>query len=101
MLDDLVLNVGGDASSIPTIMGFFNFANSFSALFAGTLNKMISMRSTAIIGAVLLVTGNILSVFATSVNHLIVSYGIIFGRLITAHDTQTHTHHLITKIKNE
>lgn len=82
MFADFVRDIGGETSSFTSIMGFISFSSSLSALFAGSISKMTSMRNTALIGAVLVVTGNMMSVFATSLMHLMISYGCVFGVFI-------------------
>lgn len=82
MFGDFVRDIGGEMSSFTSIMGCVSISVSLSALFAGSISKMISVRKTAVIGAALVVTGNMLSVFSTSVMHLMVTYGLLYGVFI-------------------
>lgn len=79
IFDDFLTSIGEGTSAISLIMGVISIALSTSALFAGTLNEILSERATALLGAILFIAGSMATVFATSVIYLTVSYGIILG----------------------
>lgn len=82
LFDEFLKNINAGTSAVTIIMGFLNIAISLSALFAGTISKKLSVRSTAVLGGISFFVGSLLCIFATSVEYLIVSYGILLGNEI-------------------
>lgn len=81
MFGEFLSNIGGSTSSVTIIIGTFFSASSFAGLFTNTLFKKFSVRSVGIFGAVIYVLGGFMSIFATSVEHLIVSFGVLSGNV--------------------
>lgn len=81
MFNDFLTNLGAGTSAVTIVNGSFFSALSFASLFSSTLFKQFSMRSVAIFGSVVYFLGSLMTVFATSVEHLIVSFGVLQGRL--------------------
>lgn len=79
MFGKFLSDIGGSTSSVTIIIGTFFSASSFAGLFTNTLFKKFSVRSVGIFGAVVYVFGSVMSIFATSVEHLIVSFGVLSG----------------------
>lgn len=79
MFNDFITNCGGGTSAVTIINGTFFSAISFAGLFATTLFKKFSMRSIGVFGACIYILGSLMTIFVTSVEHLIVSFGVLQG----------------------
>lgn len=80
MFGDFIAKNGGSTSSVTIIIGTFFSASSFAGLFTSTLFKKFSIQTVGIFGGTLLFIGSFMSTFATSVEHLIVSFGVLQGK---------------------
>lgn len=79
IFNGFLTNLGAETSAVTVIMGTFFSAQSFSGLFASTLFRKFSMRTVGTVGAVIYFLGNLLTVFVTSVEMLIFTYGVLQG----------------------
>lgn len=79
MFNDFLAGLGKGTSTVTIITGTNFSATSFAALFASTLYKKFSMRSVGVFGGTFYFLGSLMTVFATSVEHLIISYGVLQG----------------------
>lgn len=79
MFGDFLLNLGAEASAVTLITGVFFSAMSFAGLFASSLTKKFTLRSVGLIGAMIYFAGSLMVIFATSVEMLLISYGIMQG----------------------
>lgn len=66
------------------ITGIYFSALSFAAVTANILFKRYSLRAVGVFGAVIFFIGSLLTVFATSVAHLIITFGILEGKILIA-----------------
>lgn len=79
MFNDFLMNLGKGTSTVTIITGTNFCATSFAALFASTFYKRYSLRAVGLFGSMFYFLGNLMIVFATSVEHLIISYGVLQG----------------------
>lgn len=79
MFNDFIISCGGGTSTVTVINGCYFSAVSFAGLFSGFLFKKFSMRSVGIFGAAMYFLGSVMTAFVTSVEQLIVSYGVLQG----------------------
>lgn len=79
MFNDFITSCGGESRAVIIVIGFFTSALSFGGLFASIAFKKFSIRSVGICGAILYSIGSFLTIFVTSVEHLIISFGIMQG----------------------
>lgn len=79
MFNDFLTNLNAGTSAVTVVNGAFYSALSFASLFSSTLFRQFSMRSVGVFGGFVYFTGSFLTIFATSVEHLIVSFGVLQG----------------------
>ncbi|XP_055300044.1 monocarboxylate transporter 14-like [Sitodiplosis mosellana] len=79
LFNDFLDELGAGTSAVTIITGSYFSAFSFAGLFASSLFKKFPMRNIGLFGAALLFLGSLMTAFATSVEHLIVSFGIMEG----------------------
>lgn len=79
MFNDFLTNLNAGTSAVTVVNGAFFSALSFASLFSSTLFKQFSMRSVGIFGGLVYFAGGIMTIFVTSVEHLIVSFGVLQG----------------------
>ncbi|XP_049963721.1 monocarboxylate transporter 12-like [Schistocerca serialis cubense] len=79
LFGDKLTSMGHETTSAALIMNIMSAVTNFSGLFTGPLLKKYTMRQVAIAGGVLVSTGLILTSFANSLWHMIVTYSIIAG----------------------
>lgn len=79
--NDFLVSIGAGTSAITMIMAVLASAISFSGLFTSFFIKNFSTRSIGIFGAVIYTFGSFLTIFATSVEYLIISFGVLQGEL--------------------
>lgn len=72
-------SIGAETSVLTILLGTNFVSISFTSLLAGVLFKRYPMRSVGLLGAVLYFLGSSINAFATSVEMLIISYGILQG----------------------
>lgn len=65
------------------VMSTMLFVSNFSGPIAGAIVKLTSTRFVAIIGACLSTAGIFLSGFSTNIAHLIMTYGVLLGKIST------------------
>lgn len=81
LFNDFLTALGVGTSAVTIITGTYFSALSFAALAASVLFKEYSLRIVGIFGAVIYFVGSLLTVFATSVTHLIITFGIFEGKM--------------------
>lgn len=79
MFNDFITKCGGSTSSVTIIMGVCFCSLSFAGLLTSTLSKTYSMRTIGVIGGICYFLGGLMTVFATSVEHLLVAFGLFQG----------------------
>ncbi|XP_031639658.1 monocarboxylate transporter 7-like [Contarinia nasturtii] len=79
LFDDFLKNLGAETKAVTIISGSNSIMLSFGGLFASILFKKFSMRSVGLIGATIFFAGSLLTAFATSVEHLVIFFGIMEG----------------------
>lgn len=79
VFNNFLASLGAETSAVTVIMGAFFSAQSVSGLIASTLFRKYSMRTVGTVGAVIYTTGHLLTVFVTSVEMLIFTYGVLQG----------------------
>lgn len=72
-------SLGAETSALTIITGTYFSGLSFAGLFASTLFKKYPMRSVGLFGAVIYMIGNFLTIFATSVQWMVISFGVLQG----------------------
>lgn len=80
MFNDFITDCGGGTSAVTIINGSFFSAVSFAGLFASTLFRKFSMRSVGVFGGCIYFFGSLMTIFVTSVEQLIVSFGVLQGK---------------------
>lgn len=79
IFNGFLASLGAETSAVTMIMGTYFSAQSFSALFASSLFRKFSMRSVGTVGAVIYFLGHLLTVFATSVEMVMITFGLLQG----------------------
>lgn len=79
IFNNFLASLGAETSAVTLIMGTHFSAQSFSGLFASTLFRKFSMRTVGTLGAVFYFLGHLLTTFVTSVEMLILTFGILQG----------------------
>lgn len=80
MYGDFIESVNGGTSSFTLIIGIMFITTSIGALFTNSVAKISSMRTTALLGGIFYFVGSFASIFVTSVDHLIITSGILPGK---------------------
>ncbi|XP_063223908.1 monocarboxylate transporter 9-like isoform X1 [Bacillus rossius redtenbacheri] len=88
--------VGGGTQAFTVVVSVFVTSVSLTGLVTNYAMKEYSARQVGIAGCLLAFSGNFLSIFATSVNYLVITYGIVqgtgFGLMITPSFTAMNTY---------
>ncbi|XP_063223909.1 uncharacterized protein LOC134531851 isoform X2 [Bacillus rossius redtenbacheri] len=71
--------VGGGTQAFTVVVSVFVTSVSLTGLVTNYAMKEYSARQVGIAGCLLAFSGNFLSIFATSVNYLVITYGIVQG----------------------
>ncbi|XP_055300651.1 monocarboxylate transporter 14-like [Sitodiplosis mosellana] len=79
MFNEFLTNLGAGTSAVTIVNGAFFSALSFASLFSSTLFRQFSMRSVGVFGSLVYFAGSLMTIFVTSVEHLIVSFGVLQG----------------------
>lgn len=79
MFNDFLANLGAGASSVTLVTGVFFSAMSFAGLCGSPLFKKFTIRSVGVFGAILYFAGSLMVIFVTSVEMLLVSFGLLQG----------------------
>lgn len=82
IFDEFLGSVGAETGAVTTIMGTYSSSYSIAGMLASPLFKKTSMRSVGILGSILYFVGSVMTIFATSVEMLIISLGILQGSII-------------------
>lgn len=82
LFNDFLSTLGAETSAVTIISGLNASAYSFGGLFASILFKKYSMRSVGLLGATIFFVGSFMTTFATSVEYICVSFGIMEGMAI-------------------
>lgn len=82
VFNDFVVSLGKQTSAVTIITACFFCTLSFAGLFTNTLFKKFSIRTVGLFGAVLYFAGSLMTIFVTSIDHLIVSFGIFQGSIV-------------------
>lgn len=81
LFNDFLNDLNAGTSAVTIITGSYFSACSFAGLFASSLFKKFPIRNIGLFGATIYFLGSLMVPFATSVEHLIVSFGIMGGDL--------------------
>lgn len=79
MFNDFITELGGESTAVTLVIGFYSLALSFGGLFAGVMFKKYSVRFVGIIGCTIYSLGSVFTIFVTSINQLIIAFGIMQG----------------------
>lgn len=79
MFSDFLEELNAGTSAVTMIIGILSFSLSLGGIFASVLFKKFSLRFVGVIGAVFYTLGSVIVVFATSVEMLMISYGVLQG----------------------
>lgn len=79
LFNDFLDDLGAGTTAVTIITGSYFSAFSFAGLFASSLFKRFPMRNIGLFGAALFFLGSLMAAFASSVEHLIVAFGIMEG----------------------
>ncbi|KAG4072094.1 hypothetical protein HA402_015593 [Bradysia odoriphaga] len=79
MFNEFLAQLGATTREVTLINGVFFSALSFSALGASLLFKRFSLRCVGLLGATIYSAGSFMTIFVTSVQMLLVSYGFLQG----------------------
>ncbi|XP_047000836.1 monocarboxylate transporter 12-B-like [Schistocerca americana] len=74
-----LISMGHETTSAAVIMNVMTAVMNFSGLLTGPLLKKFSMRQVAVTGGCFVVTGLVLTSFANSIIHIIITYSIFVG----------------------
>lgn len=96
LFNDFLTDLGAKTSAVTMITGTYFCALSFGALSASALFKKFPMRAIGIFGAIIFFVGSFLTAFATSVEHLVITFGVFEGDLLFNHKL-----FFIANIKND
>lgn len=81
MFNDFLKTLGAETKAVTMILGCFSIAVSFTALFGSILHKKFPLRSIALFGGTIYFLGSFLTAFARSVEYLMITYGLMQGKL--------------------
>lgn len=84
IFNDFITSCGGESGATTLVIGFFASSLSFAGLLASISFKKFSIRNVGIFGSLIYFLGSFLTIFVTSVEQLIVSYGIMQGKTFYA-----------------
>lgn len=79
LFNDFITSCNGSTSSVTIITGVCFCSLSFASLFVSTLSRMLSMRTIGVCGGIVYFLGSLMAVFATSVEHLLIAFGVLQG----------------------
>lgn len=79
LFGDLLRDLGVETTGAAFVMSTLDALINFSGLFVGPLIKSFSYRKVSLVGSVLVASGLILTSWANSMAHLLVTYSIING----------------------
>lgn len=79
LFNDFITNSGGGTSTVTIVLGVMSGAASCGGLFSNSLFEKFSMRSVGIFGGILYFVANFLTIFTTSITHLLITYGLMQG----------------------
>lgn len=79
VFNNFLASLGAETSAVTVIMGAFFSAQSVSGLIASALFRKYKMRTIGTVGAVIYFLGHLLTIFVTSVEMLIFTYGVLQG----------------------
>lgn len=77
--NDFLVNIGGGSKAATLLVGCTAITMSFASLFVGVLLKKFSIQTVGLMGGISYTLGSFLTIFATSIELLCVSYGIFQG----------------------
>lgn len=81
IFNEFITSCGGGTSAVTVINGCFFSAVSFAGLFSSSLFRKFSIRSVGVFGGVLYFLGSSMTIFATSVEQMIISYSVLQGNV--------------------
>ncbi|XP_066146996.1 monocarboxylate transporter 5 isoform X1 [Euwallacea fornicatus] len=79
LFGDLLSNLGVETTGAAVIMSTLDALINFSGLFVGPLIRTFSYRKVSLAGSILVASGLIMTSWASSMAHIIVTYSIING----------------------
>lgn len=79
MFNDFIKSCNGTTSSVTIIMGIFFCSISFAGLLMNTLSKRFSLRNIGVFGGSMYFLGSLMTIFVTSVEHLLITFGVVQG----------------------
>ncbi|XP_049762315.1 monocarboxylate transporter 1-like [Schistocerca cancellata] len=77
-----LISMGHETTSAAVIMNVMTAVMNFSGLLTGPLLKKFSMRQVAVTGGCFVVTGLVLTSFANSIIHIIITYSIFVAKRV-------------------
>lgn len=80
MFNDFLIDLGKETSAVTIITGCYFCALSFAGLFTNTLFKKFSIRTVGVFGGTLYFLGSLLTIFVTSVEQLLITFGVFQGK---------------------
>lgn len=83
MFNDFLIKLNAGTKAVTIVNGAFFSGLSFGSLFSSSLFKRFSMRSVGVFGALVYFAGGFMTIFITSVEQLVISFGILQGELFT------------------
>lgn len=82
LFSEFIKEAGGQTKAVTVIVGSTYGASSCAGLFSSSLSKKFSTRSVGIFGSLIFSLGSFLTIFATSIEYLFVSYSMMQGKSI-------------------
>lgn len=79
MFNDFLTSLGQETSAVAVIISLFFCITNYVGLFTHSLFGRFQMRSIGVFGACLYFLGSFMTIFVTSVEHLVISFGVLQG----------------------
>ncbi|XP_034952019.1 monocarboxylate transporter 1 [Chelonus insularis] len=79
IFNDLLTDLKVDSTKTSSVLSVLDACMNFSGIFVGPLLNKFSFRQVAICGSLLSCTGLVLTAYATSIAHILVTYSILTG----------------------
>lgn len=80
MFNDFFKRLNAGTKAVTIVNGVFASSMSFACLFSSTLFKKFSMRSVGLFGALVYFIGSLMTIFVSSIEELIISFGVFQGK---------------------
>lgn len=79
MFNDFLADLGSESGAVTLVNGVYFSALSIGGIVAGPLIQKFTLRSVGLLGAMIYTLGSFLVIFVSSVETLIIAFGVLQG----------------------